>query len=94
MKTVAAFTAIAVVLAFGGIPTDAEAGKVKFRVKDNWRISCNTARHMVRERGYSPVRIKSCVTPVYSFYAVKKGRTYIFRVDPRTRSIWNEGRAG
>jgi hypothetical protein len=89
MKTIAALTAIAALLAFGGTSTDAEA-KVKYRVKDNWRLSCNTARHKVREKGYSPVRIKSCVTPVYSFYAVRKGRTYIFRVDPRTGFLWRE----
>jgi shikimate kinase len=89
MKTIATLTVIAALLAFGGAATVAEA-KVKFRVKDNWRLSCNTARHMVREKGYSPVRIKSCVTPVYSFYAVRKGRTYIFRVDPRTGFLWRE----
>jgi hypothetical protein len=64
------------------------AGKVKFRIhdhhKDNWKISCNTARHMVRERGYNPVKIKSCISTVYSFYAVRNGRTYVFYVDSRT----------
>lgn len=89
MKTIATLTVIAALLAFGGAGTVAEA-KVKFRAKDNWRLSCNTARHMVREKGYSPVRIKSCVTPVYSFYAMRKGRTYIFRVDPRTGFLWRE----
>lgn len=90
MKILTSLTVIAsLLLALGGTGTDAEA-KVKFRVKDNWRLSCNTARHMVRERGYSPVRIKSCVTPVYSFYAMRKGRTFIFRVDPRTGFLWRE----
>jgi hypothetical protein len=64
------------------------AGKIKFRIHDhhhdNWKISCNTARHMVRERGYNPVKIKSCISTVYSFYAVRNGRTYVFYVDSRT----------
>jgi hypothetical protein len=54
---------------------------------DNWKISCNTARHMIRERGFNPVKVKSCISTVYSFYAVRKGRTYIFRVDSRTGFI-------
>lgn len=89
MKNMAALPLIASLLMLGWTGTAAEA-KAKYRIKDNWRLSCNTARHMVRERGYSPVRIKSCVTPVYSFYAVRKGRTYIFRVDPRTGFLWRE----
>ena len=94
MKTITALAVMTSLLAVGGMPSDAEAGKNRYRVKTNWKLSCNTARHMVRERGYSPVRIKSCVTPVYSFYAVRKGHTYIFRVDPRSGFVWNEGRAG
>ncbi|MFZ5674966.1 MAG: hypothetical protein ACOZAM_18580 [Pseudomonadota bacterium] len=90
MKKTAALTLIAALVVFGGTGSTAADAKARYRIKDNWRLSCNTARHMVRERGYSPVRVKSCVTPVYSFYAVRKGRTYIFRVDPRTGFVWRE----
>ena len=73
-------------------PAPVAEAKMKFRFhdhhhNDNWKISCNTARHMIRERGYNPVRIKSCISTVYSFYAVRKGRTYIFRVNSRTGFI-------
>jgi hypothetical protein len=96
MKKLSALAVIASVFTLLAANTGAEA-KIKIRLHDhhdrhdgNEKISCNTARHMVRERGYDPVKIKSCVTPVYSFYAVRNGRTYIFRVDPETRSLWRE----
>jgi hypothetical protein len=66
----------------------ADAKTIKFKMKDHhhdeWKISCNTARHMVRERGYNPVKVKSCISSVYSFFAVRNGRIYVFYVDSRT----------
>jgi hypothetical protein len=97
MKKLAALAVIASLFALATPDTGAEA-KVKFRVKDrhhdnyrhrdNYKISCNTARHKVREMGFKTVRIKSCISTVYSFYAVRKGRIYIFHVHSRTGSIW------
>lgn len=92
MKTLAAFTVIAALFALVTPDIGAEARTAKFRVKDrhhdNWKLSCNTARHMVRERGFNPVKVKSCTSTVYSFYAMRKGRTYIFYVHSRTGSLW------
>jgi hypothetical protein len=91
MKKLAALAVIASLFALAVPDTGAEA-KVKFRIRDrhhdNDRISCNTARHMVRERGYKVVKTKSCITPVYQFWVVRKGRSFIVYVDPRTRSVW------
>lgn len=93
MKTLAALavTASLFILSAPGMNTDAEANTTKLRVKnhhDNYKISCNTARHMVRERGYSPVRVKSCVSTVFSFYAQRNGRTYVYYVHSRTGFVW------
>ena len=93
MKKLVALVVMAFAFALAA-PDAGDAAKVKLRIKDrsdNDRISCNTARHMVRERGYAKVKIKSCVTPVYSFFGVKNGRLYVVRVDPKTRSVWREG---
>ena len=72
-------------------PDSGTQAMVKLRIhshhNDSAKISCNTARHMVRERGYNPVKVKSCISNVYSFYAVRKGRVYIFYVDSRTGFI-------
>ena len=91
MKKLLAFTVIASLFTLAVPDTGAEA-KVKIRIRDrhhdNDRISCNTAKHMVRERGYKLVKTKSCITPVYQFWVVRKGRTFIVYVDPRTRSLW------
>lgn len=91
MKKLLAFTVIASIFALA-TPDTGEAAKVRLRIKDrdhgNDKISCNTARHMVRERGYKVVKTKSCITPVYQFWVVRKGRTFIVYVDPRTRSLW------
>jgi hypothetical protein len=43
---------------------------------------------MVLEKGYYPVKVKSCVSTVYSFRAVRDGRTYIFYVHSRTGFVW------
>lgn len=86
----AALAFIASLFALTASGTGAEAKQFKFRFNngfDNDRISCNTARHMVRERGYNPVKVKSCISNVYSFYAVRKGRVFIFYVDSRTGFI-------
>lgn len=88
MKKLAVLTVIAALFALAMPDTGAEA-KIKIRVKDrnhhdNYKISCNTARHKVREMGFKTVKVKSCVSSVYSFYALKNGRTYIFYVDSRT----------
>lgn len=93
MKTVAALAVLASLFALGTPDTGAEAKTIKFRAHndrshDNWKLSCATARHMVRERGYNPVRVKSCVATVYSFRATRNGRTYIFYVHSRTGSVW------
>jgi hypothetical protein len=91
MKIITALAIIASLFALGSSDPAAEAKSVKFRIKDhhhdNWKLSCNTARHMVQEQGYYPVKAKSCGPTVYSFYATRKGRTYIFRVDSRTGFI-------
>lgn len=92
MKNLATLAVIASLFALGAPDTGAEAKTVKYRVKDrhhdNWKLSCNTARHMVRERGYSAVKVKSCNATVYSFYAVRNGRTYVFYVHSRTGFVW------
>jgi hypothetical protein len=91
MKKLLALTVIASIFALAS-PDTGEAAKIRLRVKDrhhgNDKISCNTARHMVRERGYKVVKTKSCITPVYQFWVVRKGRSFIVYVDPRTRSLW------
>jgi hypothetical protein len=92
MKKLAALAVMASVFALAA-PDTGDAARIKLRIKDrhdNDRISCNTARHMVRERGYAKVKIKSCVTPVYSFFGKKNGSLYVVRVDPQTRSVWRE----
>lgn len=91
MKTLATLAAAAALFALTAPDTGAaEAKTVKLRVKnnDNYKISCNTARHMVRERGYNPVRVKSCVSTVFSFYAERNGRTYVYYVHSRTGFVW------
>lgn len=92
MKKLAALAVIAPLFALAAPHMGAEAKTEKFRIKerhhDNWKISCNTARHKVREMGFKTVRIKSCISTVYSFYALRNGRTYIFYVHSRTGSIW------
>jgi hypothetical protein len=92
MKTAAAFALVMIVSHFGltGFEGDAGRNRIKLVRNDNYKISCNTARHMVRERGYANVKVKSCITPVYQFFGVKNGRQYIVRVDPETRSLWQE----
>ncbi|MGE0237263.1 MAG: hypothetical protein AB7F09_26595 [Parvibaculaceae bacterium] len=90
MKTVTVLAATAVLFAFLAPDTGAEA-KVRVRIKDrhdNWKLSCNTARHKVRELGYKTVKVKSCLSTVYSFYAVRNGRTHVFYVHSRTGAIW------
>jgi deoxyribodipyrimidine photolyase len=97
MNKLSQLALIAALFALATPDTAAEA-KMKIRLHDHDnrhqgddKISCNTARHMVRERGFKIVRVKSCISNVYSFYAVRKGRTYIFYVDAFTRSLWREG---
>jgi hypothetical protein len=92
MKTPATFAIAMIASHFGltGFEGDAEGSKIKLVRNDSYKISCNTARHMVRERGYANVKVKSCITPVYQFFGVKNGRQYIVRVDPETRSLWQE----
>jgi hypothetical protein len=91
IRKLAALAVMASVLALA-VPGAGEAAKVKLRIKDrhhdNYKISCSTARHKVREMGFKTVRIKSCVSTVYSFYALSKGRTLIFYVHSRTGSVW------
>jgi hypothetical protein len=91
MKKLLVLTVIASIFALA-TPDTGEAAKGRLRIKDRHhgddRISCNTARHMVRERGYKLVKTKSCITPVYQFWVIRKGRTFIVYVDPRTRSVW------
>jgi hypothetical protein len=92
MKFTTALAIIASLFALTAADPAAEAKTVRIRIHDHnhhdhWKLSCNTARHMVQEQGYYPVREKSCGPIVYSFYAVRKGRTYIFRVDSRTGFI-------
>ena len=91
MKKLAALAVIASLFTLA-VPDMGADAKVRFRIRDhhhdNDRISCNTARHMVKERGYKVVKIKSCITPVYQFWVVRKGRSFIVYVDPRTRSLW------
>jgi hypothetical protein len=82
MSKLTALAFIASLPVFMASGTEADAKNTSFK------ISCNTARHMIQERGYKPVTVKSCISTVYSFYAVRKGRTYIFHVDSRTRFIW------
>lgn len=89
MKKVAALVLIASLFQLGLAATGAQAKTIKYR-NDNWKLSCNTARHMVRERGYTAVKVKSCITTPYAFYATKNGRTYIVRVHQRTGFVWRE----
>ncbi len=92
MKTAAAFALAMIASHFS--PTvfegDADESKIKLVRNDSYKISCNTARHMVRERGYANVKVKSCITKPYQFFGVKNGRQYIVRVDPNTRFLWQE----
>ena len=92
MKIAAAFALAMIAAHFGTtfLEGDADGSKITLVKNDDYKISCNTARHMVRERGYANVRVKSCITPVYQFFGVKNGRQYIVRVDPNTRSLWQE----
>lgn len=92
-RALAALAVIASLFALGTPDTGAEAKTIKLRSHDhrshdNWKLSCATARHMVQEKGYYPVKVKSCVSTVYSFRAMRKGRTYIFYVHSRTGFVW------
>ena len=92
MKTAAVF-ALAMMAAHVDptVPeSDAPRGRIELVRDGSYKISCNTARHMVRERGYANVKIKSCVTRPYQFFGMKNGRQYVVRVDPITRSLWQE----
>jgi hypothetical protein len=93
MKTVAALSVIACLFASAVPDTGAEAKRIKLRIHenrshDNWKLSCATARHMVLEKGYYPVKAKNCGATVYSFRAVRNGRVYIFYVHSRTGFVW------
>ena len=90
MKTLAALAVLTALCTLAASDISAEAKTIKYRSHDDWKLSCNTARHMVRERGYDPVKVKSCITRPYSFYAVRKGKTYIVRVDQRTGFVSRE----
>jgi hypothetical protein len=95
MKTALVYlAAIAALFAMNAADQDAEAKKLKLPHEhhhhhraDNWKLSCNTARHMIMERGFYPVKVKSCVSSVYSFRAMRGARVYIFKVDSRTGFI-------
>ena len=97
MKTVlVCLAAIAALFALSAADQGAEAKKLKIPKEhhhqhhhraDNWKLSCNTARHMIMERGFYPVKVKSCVSSVYSFRAMRGDRVYIFKVDSRTGFI-------
>ncbi|MGE0004045.1 MAG: hypothetical protein AB7S92_00510 [Parvibaculaceae bacterium] len=88
MKTFTALAVIAALFAVAMPHGDAEAKRIKIRKHDNWKLSCNTARHMVRERGYKSVKIKSCLSTVYSFRAVRNGRKVIVYVHSRRGDMW------
>ena len=93
MKKLAAFAVLASLFALAAPGAGVEAKTIKLRTHehrshDNWKLSCNTARHMVLERGYYPVRPKNCGATVYSFRAVRNGRTYIVYVHSRTGFVW------
>ena len=93
MKKLAALAVIVSLFALMAPDTGAQAKTIKLRIHDhrshdNWKLSCATARHMVLEKGYYPVKVKSCVSTVYSFRAVRNGRTYIFYVHSRTGFVW------
>jgi hypothetical protein len=87
MKTTAA---LALAMIASHADPSAVQGNIKLVRNDNYKISCNTARHMVRERGYANVKVKSCITHVYQFFGVRNGRRYIVRVDSVTRFVWQE----
>src|ERR1700752_1974340 len=100
MRIIPQLSALAVIASLFALasPDMGAEAKMKFRVNDrdnrhqgDDKISCNTARHMVRERGFKTVKVKSCISNVYSFYAMRNGKTYIFYVDAFTRSLWREG---
>jgi hypothetical protein len=64
VKTAAAY-ALAMIASHSDLTAlrgDADGSNVEFVKNDNYKISCNTARHMVRERGYANVKVKSCIT--------------------------------
>lgn len=94
MKRLFLLAAITAPLALGAVHSaPAEAKSVKFhghhdRHHDNWKLSCNTARHMLREQGYEAVKVKSCISTIYSFHAVRKGRYFVVYVNSRTGFIW------
>ena len=93
MKIAAILAIIACLFALGVPSTGAEAKTIKLHIHehrshDNWKLSCDTARHMVLEMGYYPVRPKNCGATVYSFRATRNGRTYIFYVHSRTGFVW------
>ena len=89
MKTVTALAAIAAMVAMAMPDTSAEAKRIKIpNNHDNWKRSCNTARHMVRERGYKSVKVKSCLSTVFSFRAVRNGRNVIVYVHSRRGDLW------
>ena len=97
MNKLSAFALMAALVALA-VPDMAADAKTKIRIHEHNsrhhgddKISCNTARHMVRERGFKTVKVKSCISNVYSFYAVRNGHTYIFYVDAFTRSLWQGG---
>ncbi len=98
MKKLTGLAVIAALFALGAAQTGAEAKTVKLRVKehhhnnsdhrDNYKISCNTARHMVEDRGFRAVKVKSCVATVFSFWAKRDGHTYVVYVHSRNGFVW------
>ena len=88
MKKVTTLAVIASLFALAMPHAGAEAKRLKIRTHDNWKLSCNTARHMVRERGYTSVTVKSCLSTVFSFRALRNGRKVIVYVHSRRGDLW------
>lgn len=53
-----------------------------------YRMSCNQARNIVRDRGYRNVKARDCSGQTYSFRATRNGRGHIVYVNSRTGAVW------
>lgn len=56
--------------------------------RPNYRMSCDRARNLVRNRGYRNVQARNCGGQTYTFRATRNGRGIIVYVNARTGAVW------
>lgn len=56
--------------------------------RPNYKMSCDRARNLVRDRGYRNVQARNCGGQTYTFRATRNGRGVIVYVNSRTGAVW------